>query len=380
VYLKKSSLVTKRASTRRSFLKASALAVGGAPWIAREALSSSGELHVMMWSDHLPRKFVDGFEASTGIKLRHYPYGSNEQLINKTTAISGRGFDMIEPTALRALQWRDLDLLQPFDMNRVEVDRYDAKMLERSLQSWTWDEGVFHLPFLWGTEALSWNTSMWDRAYEDLSYGNLWDDDVRGRVMARPHSMMLGIGLYLDRIGKLPSNRMLDAYKNEDNMRRIWSEIMTFAIDHKRRVKMFWNDAETQKAGFLDNGIVLGQTWDGPANALRAQGHAIKFMAPQEGAMAWMDGVSLLKSAKNTEQAYAFLEYASRPDVAGMLASESGYNPVVKGTTDLLSDWAKTNFATAYPKGALENLWWWQPEPPWYAAVREEYRDQFIAA
>ncbi len=365
---------------RRTFLKATGLALASGPWIVRDAFSSSGELNVMMWSDHLPRNLVKGFENSTGIKLRHYPYGSNEELLNKTVAIGGRGFDLIEPTALRALQWRELDLLQPFDMNKVSSGRYSPKMLERSLQNWTWHNKVYHLPFFWGTEALSWETSKWERSYEQLSYGNLWDEEMRGQVMGRPHSLMLGIGLYLDRIGKLPSNRMLDAYKDETAMRRIWSEITTFAIENKNRIKLFWNDVDTQKAGFVDNGVVLGQTWDGPANALRLEGRSIQFMAPQEGALAWMDGLSLLKGAHNTEQAYAFLDYTSRPEVAGQLASETGYHPVITGANEHLSEQAKTSFQSAYPKDALEKLWWWQPEPPWYAAARSEFRDQYLAA
>lgn len=376
----KSFSSVKSRSARRTFLKTSAAVVGCGPWIVREALSSSGELHVMMWSDHLPRAFVEGFEKTTGIKLNHYPYGSNEELLNKAVAIDGRGYDLVEPTALRALQWRNLGLLQPFDLNRLKIDAYKPEMLDRSVENWTWDDKLYHLPFFWGTEGLSWETSMWGRTYDELSYGNLWGDEVQGRVMGRPHSMMLGIGLYLDRIGELPSNRMLDAYKDEDNMRRIWSDITKFAIQNKSRVKMFWNDAETQKAGFLDNGVILGQTWDGPANALKNLGRPIRFMAPQEGALAWVDGVSLLKAAKNVPQAYAFLEYASRPDVAGMLASESGYNPVIKEAEHHLSKRARENFDSAYPQDALQNLWWWQPEPPWYAAARSEYSDQYLAA
>jgi spermidine/putrescine transport system substrate-binding protein len=370
----------KRKSTRRKFLKSAAVLAGGGPWIVRDAFSSSGELNVMMWSDHLPRTFVDGFVKETGIKLRHLPYGSNEELLNKVTAIAGRGYDLVEPTALRALQWQGLDMLQPFDLNRVQVGRYDRDMLGRSRQHWTWNDKLFHLPYFWGTEGLSWETTMWGRPYEELSYGNLWGEEVQGRVMGRPHSMMLGMGLYLDRIGKLPSNRMLDAYKDESAMHRIWSEITTFAVENKKRVKMFWNDADTQKAGFLNNGVVLGQTWDGPANALKAAGRAISYMAPQEGALAWMDGLCLLKGAKNTEQAYAFLEYTTRPEVAAQLASETGYNVVVAGADKHLTMEAKNNFVASYPDNALQNLWWWQPEPPWYAAGRSEYRDQYLAA
>jgi spermidine/putrescine transport system substrate-binding protein len=376
---------TKQASTRnkksrRRFLKAAGTALATGPWIVRDAFSSSGELNVMMWSDHLPANIINGFEKSTGIKIRHHPYGSNDELLNKTMAIAGRGFDLIEPTALKALQWKDLNLLQPFDMNKAPYARYKADMLGRSLENWTWKGKVYHLPFIWGTEALSWETTKWNSSYDQLSYGDLWAEDVFGRVMGRPHSLMLGIGLYLDRIGEIPSNRMLDTYKNEKTMRRIWSEITEFAIQNKNRLKVFWTDVDTQKSGFVDNGVVLGQTWEGPASTLRSEGRTIQFMAPQEGALAWMDGMALLKNAKNVEQVYAFLDYTARPDVAGQLASEIGYHPVVVGAEKYLSDNAKTNFQIAYPDNALENLWWWQPEPPWYAVARSEFRDQYLAA
>lgn len=372
--------VIKAQSSRRTFLKTTGTLLATGPWIVRDAFSSSGELNVMMWSDHLPDGIIEGFEKETGIKIHHHSYGSNDELLNKTVAIAGRGFDLIEPTALKAQQWKDLDLLQPFNMNRVSSSRYKDEMLTRSIENWTWSDDLYHMPFCWGTEALSWETTKWSTSYDQLSYGDLWGEDVAGRVMGRPDSLMLGIGLYLDRIGEIPSNRMLDTYKNEDSMRKIWSEITEFAIKNKDRIKVFWSDAETQKSGFVDNGVVLGQTWEGPANKLRTQGRTIRYMAPQEGALAWMDGLSLLKNAKNTEQAYAFLEYTSRPDIAGQLTSETGYHPVITGADEYLSENARQSFRSAYPENALENLWWWQPEPPWYAVARSEFRDRFIAA
>src|SRR3546814_6561281 len=77
---------------------------------------------------------------------------------------------------------------------------------------------------------LAWRTDKWSRDYADLSYGDLWLPELKGKVMGRAHSMMAGIGLYLDHAGKVPSNRMLDAYKDEENMRRIWEEITKFAV------------------------------------------------------------------------------------------------------------------------------------------------------
>jgi spermidine/putrescine transport system substrate-binding protein len=368
----------RRRALKLALGAASTAAIG--PWIVKDARSSSGDLRVMMWSDYLPNNFIAGFEKETGIKLHHISYGSNEELLNKAKAVKGNGFDLVGPTALRALQWRPLEILQPFDMNRVPVDRINKTMLGRSVEHWTWLGKSYHLPYFWGTEALAWRTDGWQQTYDKLSYGDLWRPEFKGKVMGRPHSMMLGIGLYLDRIGKLPSNRMLDAYKDEETMRKIWSVISEFAIAKKSSIKLFWNDAEAQKRGFRKNGVILGQTWDGPVFSLKNSGEAINYMAPQEGALAWLDGLSIPKGAKNFDQIYAFLDYIYRADVGGLLASETGYNSVALGAVEHMTSAAFKNYHDAYPRGAYENLWWWPLEPPWYANARNEYRDWFVAA
>lgn len=350
------------------------------PWIVNHALSSSGEIRILMWSDYFPEEFVAGFEKTTGIKLKHTPYGSNEELLNKTRATRGRGFDIVAPTSMRALQWKPLGLLRPWDMNRVPTAKILQVMLKQSEAEWTWDGKLYHLPFFWGTEALAWRTDKWSRDNGELSYGDLYLPEMKGKVMGRPHSLMLTMGLYLDRLGELPSNRMRDAYKDEENMRRIWGEVTRFAVDHKPWLKLFWNDAETQARGFMQNGVVLGQTWNGPPLALRNQGQPITYMAPREGALAWLDGLAIPVGATNIDQIYAFLDYVYRPEVSALLANRTGYNTVAIGAGEHLSEQARQNFQDAYPGDALERLWWWPPEPVWYAALRDEYRDMFVAA
>ena len=209
--------------TRRTLLKgmaATSAAAAVGPWIiSHDALASSGTLNIMMWSDYLPKPFREKFTEATGIKIKHTPYGSNEELLNKLKATKGRGFDLISPTNDRGSQWKDLGVLGSFDMSKVPSDTVLPSMLKIS-EGFSWDDEPRHLPYLWGTEALSWRADKWSREYGDLSYGDLWLPEMKGKVMGRPHSTMLGIGLYLDGTGQLPSNRMLDAYKDEENMRR----------------------------------------------------------------------------------------------------------------------------------------------------------------
>jgi spermidine/putrescine transport system substrate-binding protein len=369
--------------TRRRLLKSVAAAgtvAAMGPWIVRDAFSSSGTLNIMIWSDYLPKSFVARFEKATGIKVRHTPYDSNEELFNKLQASKGRNYDLVSPTSYRLLQWKPLGLLQPWDMSKIPVKQIDPAMFNASMTSATWNGQTYLLPFVWGTEGLAWNTERWSQTYQKLSYGDLWLPEMRGQIMGRPHSVMTSIGLYLSKTGAVPSNRMLDAYKDEATMRRIWNEIGKFAVKRKTWFKTFWNDAEAQVNGFTQNAVVLGQVWDGPTTRLKRRGFPIAFMAPQEGALGWIDGFSLPVGAENVAQAYEFVKFAVNARNAALFSNETGYDTVVAGVDRFLNKVVKAKMADSYPDNAVANIWWWPPEPVWYTALRDAFTDQFVAA
>lgn len=357
-----------------------ALAAAAGPVFARTAFAAtSGELRFLMWSDYLPSAFMDGFVKETGIRVRHVSYGVSEELMHRLRATKGRGFDIVSPSMRLAGQWRDTRLLIPFDEKRTPVDRIQKNFLEAADGAWMWSGGLHYLPYLWGTEAVAWRTDFFDPAAAGLSYGALWAPLTKGRVMGRPHSMLLALGLYLDATGEVPSNRMADAYKDEDTMRRVWSKITEYALAHRDWIKLFWNDAPTQVNGFVKNDIVIGQTWDGPILRLQKSGHPVAYRAPEEGALAWMGGLSIPLDARNFDQIYAFLDYTHRPENAALLSKETGYNPVTVGARDALDEETRKRFESAYPGAALKNLWWWRPEPMWYAQLRQGFTDAFVA-
>ncbi len=378
------TLRAARAFNRRTMLQstvaAGAIASVG-PWFVRDALSSSGELNMLNWSDELPDPVIPNFTAKTGIKINATPFSQNEEQINKLQATEGAGFDLCQPTRDRAPQFQDLGVLAPFDMNRLaNAGNLVASMLEGSKSVWTWDGGLYHVPHVWGTEAISWRTDLTTLEYKTLSYGTLWNEEYQAKVQGRPHSLLLGIGLWLDASGKLPTNRMLDAFKDPDTMKAIYDQILPIALEKKPWIKQFWDSADNTKSGLLENGVVIGQTWDGPALSLKKDGKPVSYMAPQEGAITWLDGWALTSAAANVDQAYEWLNYLMTPEVSAQVAEGSGYNPVVTGADGMLSATAKKNFQEAYPEDALDRLWHRPPEPSWFGELRTQYAEKFKAA
>jgi spermidine/putrescine transport system substrate-binding protein len=370
--------------SRRNVMKSAAAmgAVGFAtPLVTTNALSSSGELNLLMWSDEFPGDVIPGFEKATGIKINQTPFSQNEEQINKLQATGGEGFDLCQPTVSRAPQFKDLAVTAPFDLAKLKnLGNVLPAMMTSSETLWKWEDGLHHLPHCWGSEALSFRTDMYKGDLSKLSYGSLWDEEVKGHTQGRGHSFILGIGLWWDAEGKQPSNRMLDSYKDEDNFKRLWDPILAYAIEHKAWVKQFWDSADNTKSGLMENDVWLGQTWDGPALSLKKEGKPVGYQAPKEGAIVWMDGLTMLKAAKNTDQIYAFIDYLHTPEVSGAVADGSGYNPIIIGADAHTSDVFKKNFQEAFPGDALKNLWPWPAEPSWFAELRSQYEAKFKAA
>ncbi|HKP26788.1 MAG TPA: extracellular solute-binding protein, partial [Dongiaceae bacterium] len=347
------TLLAARAFNRRTILKgaagAGAIALGF-PMIVKDAFSSSGELNLLMWSDEFPGDVIPNFEKASGIKVNQTPFSQNEEQINKLQATGGEGFDICQPTCNRAPQYKDLQVLAPWDTNKLKnMSALVPSMIANSKNLWTWEDGLYHLPHCWGSEALSFRTDLYKGDLAKLSYGSLWDDDVKGHTQGRGHSFLLGIGLWWDHTGKQPSNRMVDGYKDEASFKKLWDPILAFAIERKSWVKQFWDSADNTKSGLMENDVWLGQTWDGPPLTLKKEGKPVSYQAPVEGAIVWLDGISLTKAAKNLDQVYEFINYLHTPEVSAKVSDGSNYNPVVTGGDALTSAAFKKNFQEAFP-------------------------------
>jgi len=367
---------------RRSFLKTGSAVLAAPALVSTKALASSGELNVLMWSDYLPDDYLADFKAETGITVNYTGIGSNEEIINKMKASNGGGADIISPTNNRSLQWGPTELLQPFDMSRVNLDTVNPAMSAIGPDAWDFGSGSTWLPHIWGTEGMAWRTDLFIPKSDDgvPSYGEIWSEENAGKTMIRAHSGMLCAGLYMETIGELAAGDVWAAYGSEGKMREVWGKITDWCIARKGNLKLIWNDADSQKNGLLNGGVVVGQTWDGPPLALKSAGEPVTYQAPAEGSMAWVDGMSMPVGAENMDEIYAFIEFAYRPAKAGPAIDKHGYNSPVLGADGYTGDAYKKNFAEAYPGDALANLNPWPAEAPWYADVRTEFVNRFQSA
>ena len=345
---------------------------------AHDALASSGSVNVFAWPDYVQANQIEAFEKKTGITINLTTYGSNEEaeaLLKKT---GGKGIDVMFPTITFGANYYAADILRPLDEAKIaNIGNIIDSMLADSLTLGAQFQGKrMLLPFNWGTEAITFDSSRWPLNDDDISFGVIWNDAYPGKSAVRQKSVIMGVGLYLDAVGKVESNRMLDVYKSEEDARRVWDVCLAFILERRSRIAAFWNTAPEAMAAFKDVGATMGQTWDTTGLLLNREDAKWKYRIPKEGGIAWMDGVGILSAAENVDQAYALIDELLTPEMGGLMSQNTGYNSAVQDAADHAGEVYRRQFYEVYKLRDLTNLWWWQPDTPWIAPLRQEYLDR----
>lgn len=382
------TLSAARAFNRRTLLKGAlytgtALSVG--PFVLPRRALSAGEVNVFAWGDYVQTfqdHIIGDFEKDTGIKVNLSTYGSNDEAENKLRAAGGKGFDVIFPSVTNGPRYYPEDLLQALDESRINVDAIIPSIYRDTVTLGGTHRGQrYVIPWDWGTEGITFDSSQLPLEDSEVSFGSLWQPELTNAAAFRQKSVLFGVGLYLDATGELPSNRMLDFYANEDDARRIFEACTKFIIERKDNIGAFWNNATEATAAFTDAGCVIGQTWDTTGILLGLEvDPKYKYRAPKEGIITWVDGIAMPSGAENTDQAYAFINFILTPERGGAFANATGYNSCVAGAEEHLAEANKEIFKEVYPPEVLDNLWWWQAEPPWMAPLQGQHAEQITNA
>lgn len=352
--------------------------------IRAQALASSGEVNFMGWSGYKFDVLFDAFTRSTGIRVHFLDQPDQDTMYAKAKiALQTGGIDLVEPTLDRVPAWISNGLVQPWDTGQVDLATYDPAFVTGSAGKAGQKDGKrYFLPSVWGTEAITRSTKDAKGAKDvrdATSLADLFDPRYEGKVTLRAHSSLAALGRVLDAAEKLPKP-FLDSHRDPDTMKLVWDVILAEAIKHKSNVARFWSGENDAQAAFRTDGCELGLTWDSTGYNLRKDGLPFAFVAPKEGAFAWLQGYCLHAKATNVEQAAAFANFVSGPDGSALNATAFSANPAGLGGIEKMDAEVTKFYKAAYPGDAVSKLWWWPAQEAWFLRMRGEYADKWKAA
>lgn len=300
--------------------------------------SGSKDIYVYNWGDYMDPAVIKDFEKETGYRVIYETFDSNEAMIAKVEQ-GQTSYDLTFPSDYTVELMRDKGLLKKIDYKKIKgMENIDPRLLDHPYDP----KNEYSIPYFWGTFGIAYNSKKY-KASDFDSWAKLWDSKYKGKILSYDGAReTLAIGLLKRR----------ESINTKD--KKILLETKNDLVAYMANVKALLAD-EIRMYMALEEADI-GVTFSGEASIAEEMNKDISYVIPKEGTNLWFDTVVIPKTSKNTEGAYALINYLLRPEVAAKNANYVSYATPNTKALEFVSPELRAN-KTLYPDDKdLENL------------------------
>jgi spermidine/putrescine transport system substrate-binding protein len=297
--------------------------------------AAENSVNVYTWSGVIPDFIIQQFEKETGIKVNFSTYDSNETMYAKLRASKNAGYDIIEPSSYYIDRMRKQNMLEPLDKSKLIY----YKNLNSDFLNQAYDpQSQFSIPFIWGITGIFTNETAFPKN-SIHRWSDLWDPKYKDQLMMLNDSReVFSIAL-----------RVLGYSTNDNNPEHIKQAYLKLK-ELMPNIKLFNSDAVISI--FIDGDAMIGMAWNGDLFKAKKENPKLTFTYPADGFVIWVDNFAIPKNAPHRENAYKFLNFLMRADVAKAIALDNNYPTANKAAQKLLPADIRNN-PIVYPSHAI---------------------------
>ncbi len=267
----------------------------------------NGELNVLNWTSYIPDDVISDFEQEYNIKVNYGTYSSNEELLAKLSSSASGTYDLVFPSDYMVDLLIQKDFLSPLDKTKLKNFSNLSDLFLNQIYD---NENKFSLPFL-----LAYTVLIYDKENineEIKSYRDLLSEKYKNNLIILDDQRII-IGAAL-----LASGADMNSTRDSD---------LKSALDYfenlKPNIKAF--DSDSPKTFLITKETEIGLIWNAEATLASLENENLKTVFPREGFALSMDNYCILKGAKNSENAYKFIDFLLRDDIAARIVEEYPY-------------------------------------------------------
>lgn len=314
-------------------------------------------LNIYNWSDYIDPEIIPLFEKETGIKVVYDVFDSNEVLDAKI--MSGKtGYDIVAPgldfmaRQLRADVYLELDKSKLPNLKNLDP-------VQMAFVSKLDPDNAHGVPYFVGTAGIAYNKKMiaerlgpdfdmktWDVIFKPEILSKLKDCGVA--VLNAPSEV---IPTALNYLGLNPNSTNLEDYKKAEEL----------LMKMRPNVTYFHSSQNINDLANGDICITLGWSGDVLQAADRAaeakNGVEIEYLVPREGALMFYDMFAIPRDAEHVDNAYKFIDFILRADIAAKNSSYVSYDNANKAAAPMVIDKVKNNPNIFIPDEQLRKMW-----------------------
>lgn len=277
-------------------------------------------VNVYNWSGYIPSSVLVKFEQETGIRVNYSTFDSNEMLYDKLKSNKNIGYDVVVPSSYIVQRMIQEGMLQKLDYSKLQnVKNLNADLLDKTFDP----KNQYSLPYLWGTTGIIVNKKVF--AENNIQrWSELWQPKFYRQVtMIDDMRDVFGMGLIS--LGYSINDRDSDHIKQAYlQLKELMPNVLAFAASGSQQM-------------YVNEDSNLGMINSGDAMMVLAENSNYFFVYPKDRQIVWIDNMTIPSKAPHVDNAYQFINFILRPDVALMISEGVGYSSPNKRAVQLMS-------------------------------------------
>lgn len=300
------------------------LALGACDFGSTDDTNGAAVVNIYNWAEYIAPDTIERFEAEYGIKVNYDIYDSSEVVDVKLLA--GRsGYDVVVHSNQFASRLAPIGVFKKLDFSRLPNTRHLDTAIRAKTDTYV---GLrdFSIPYHWGTTGYAWNAEMVRARLPDhpMDSGDvLFDPDIVSKLAD------CGVSLLDGATDLFP---MVLAYLGRDP-NALDEESLAAAEAQLKLVRPYIRYFSNQKmiSDLPNKEVCVAMSWSGDFAQAAARAHEagieidLRYTLPKEGSGLWVDSFYMPADAPHPENAYVFINFMMRPDVAADIANTIYY-------------------------------------------------------
>ncbi len=273
-------------------------------------------VNVYNWSDYIDPTVLEDFTKETGIKVQYDTFDANEIL--ETKLLAGKsGYDVVVPTAYFLERQIKAGIFQKLDKSKLPNLANVWPEIAKRLSSY--DPGnQYAVNYMWGTTGIGYNVKAMRERLGTNATIDSWDIVFKPEMLAKfkncgVHMLDSADDILPAALHYLGLNPNSTEPKDLDKAAELMTKI-------RPSVRKFHSSEYLNALASGEICLVVGWSGDIKQAQKRAaeakHGVEIGYAIPKEGAQMWFDNIAIPKDAAHVAEAYAFINYLLKPEVA----------------------------------------------------------------
>lgn len=254
----------------------------------------AAEIRVMNWNGYGTDEAwaIAHFEKATGHKVTHDYFNSEQELLTKLRT-NPDAYDVVMINSAFTKQAKSEDLISEIDVSKISNFTNLAPNMAKNADLVP-DGKVYGVAWTWGVTSFGVNSDTFKE--KPTSIQIFWDKKYKGKVGWRDDP------LESVQFAALATGQNINDIKD---MKLIKTKLESLLP----QIKAFWSSENDWNQYMAAGDFVIAPFWSGSAGRSISKGLPISFVIPKEGAIGWLDGLSIAKGSKNRDAAHAFIDY-----------------------------------------------------------------------